>query len=175
MKQLAIAPILALIVVLVACGNSNNSGNINGNWTASLTNTAFNFTTSLSVNGDQSLRVTNFNFSTSSPCFESGDSETGSFTLSGNVNGNVTGKFQFTVQSGFAQWEHANPYWYGEREYDLGHVDYDRWGWLPGLRQFHDDEDVGGITSRDMLINVSYRTPEKPFAGDLVCARPRAG
>jgi len=100
MKQFAITPILALIVVLVACGNSNNSGNINGNWTATLTNTAFNFTTSLSVNGDQSLRVTNFNFSTSSPCFESGDSETGSFTLSGNVNGNVTGKFQFTVQSG---------------------------------------------------------------------------
>src|SRR5580704_5187122 len=100
MKQVAITPSLALIVVLVACGNSNNSGNINGNWTATLTNTAFNFTTSLSVNGDQSLRVTNFNFSTSSPCFESGDSETGSFTLSGIVNGNVTGKFQFTVQSG---------------------------------------------------------------------------
>ena len=100
MKQLAIATILVLIVTLVACGNSNNSGNINGNWTAALTNTAFNFTTSLSVNGDGSLSVTNFSFSTSSPCFVSGDSETGSFTLSQNFNGNVTGKFQFTVQSG---------------------------------------------------------------------------
>jgi hypothetical protein len=100
MKQLAIATILVLIVTLVACGNSNNSGNINGNWTAALTNTAFNFTTSLSVNGDGSLSVTNFSFSTSSPCFISGDSETGSFMLSGNFNGNVTGKFEFTVQSG---------------------------------------------------------------------------
>ena len=100
MKQLAIATILVLIVTLVACGNSNNSGNINGNWTAALTNTAFNFTTSLSVNGDGSLSVTNFSFSTSSPCFISGDSETGSFMLSGNFNGNVMGKFQFTVQSG---------------------------------------------------------------------------
>jgi hypothetical protein len=54
--KLAIAPILALIVVLAACGNSNNSGNINGNWTATLTNTALHFTTSLSVNGDQSLK-----------------------------------------------------------------------------------------------------------------------
>jgi hypothetical protein len=100
MKQLAIATILVLIVTLVACGNSNNSGNINGNWTAALTNTAFNFSTSLSVNGGGSLSVTNFSFSTSSPCFVSGDSETGSFTLSQNFNGNVTGKFQFTVQSG---------------------------------------------------------------------------
>ena len=100
MKQLAIATILGLLVTLVACGNSNNSGNINGTWTAALTNTAFNFATSLSVNGDESLSVTNFSFSTSSPCFVSGESETGSFILSGNFNGNVTGKFQFTVQSG---------------------------------------------------------------------------
>jgi len=52
------------------------------------------------VNGDGSLSVSNFSFSTNSPCFVSGETESGSFTLSGNFNGTVNGKFGFTVQSG---------------------------------------------------------------------------
>jgi hypothetical protein len=42
----------------------------------------------------------NLNFTTSSNCFASGSTETGSFNLSGNFNGNVTGSFGLTIQSG---------------------------------------------------------------------------
>ena len=52
------------------------------------------------MNGDGSVSVTNFNFTTNSPCFASGETETGSFTLSGNFNGNVNGKFGMNVKSG---------------------------------------------------------------------------
>lgn len=62
--------------------------------------TVFSFGTSLNVNGDSSLTVSNFQFTTNSSCFVSGETETGSFTLSGNFNGSVNGKFGFNVQSG---------------------------------------------------------------------------
>lgn len=44
------------------------------------------------------MSISNFQFTTSSPCFAS-ESESGSFTLSGNFNGNVTGSFGMTIQS----------------------------------------------------------------------------
>jgi hypothetical protein len=51
MQKLAVAILLAVGLVLVGCGTSNNSGNINGNWTATLTDTnkaqALSFTTSI--------------------------------------------------------------------------------------------------------------------------------
>ena len=105
MKQFAAVVLLSVCLLSVGCGN--NSGdplNINGTWNATLSengnNTVFSFGTSLVVNGDGTLTVTNFNFTTNSPCFVSGESESGSFTLSGNFNGNVTGHFNFVVQSG---------------------------------------------------------------------------
>ena len=105
MKQFAVAVLLLVGLTLVGCGsNSSNPSNINGTWTATLLDsnntTVFTFGTSLMVNGDGSLTISNFNFSTNSPCFVSGETETGSFALSGNSNGNVTGKFGFNVQSG---------------------------------------------------------------------------
>ncbi len=105
MKQFAVAVLLAVGLALVGCGsNSSNPANVNGTWNATLlsnnTSTDFNFGTSLTVNGDSSVSVTNFKFTTSSPCFASGETETGSFTLSGNFNGNVNGKFGMNVNSG---------------------------------------------------------------------------
>jgi hypothetical protein len=105
LKCFGIVIMIAVGLVLGACGGgSSNSGNINGNWTATLTNTdnspAFGFTTSLTQSSGTDVTVANFNFTTSSPCFASGDTETGSFTLSGNFNGNVTGGFGMTIQSG---------------------------------------------------------------------------
>ena len=106
MKKLGIAVLLALGLTLIGCGsnNSNNPANINGNWNATLTDTGnttvFSFGTSLVVNNDGTLSVSNFSFSTNSSCFVSGETESGSFVMSGNFNGNVTGKFQFTVMSG---------------------------------------------------------------------------
>jgi hypothetical protein len=60
----------------------------------------FAFTTSLAQNSGTVVSVTNLSFTTATPCFASGGSETGSFMLSGNFNGNVTGAFQLGVHSG---------------------------------------------------------------------------
>jgi len=105
MKQFAAVVLLVAGLAMVGCGSKDGSpANINGMWNASLIDinnaTIFTFGTSLVVNGDGSLSISNFNFTSSSPCFVSGETESGSFTLSGNFNGNVTGKFQFAVLSG---------------------------------------------------------------------------
>ncbi len=103
-KFVAVVCLLATLS-LAGCGaNSVNPATINGSWNATLTDsnnqTVFSFGTSLVVNGDGSLTISNFNFTTSSPCFVSGETESGSFNLSGDFNGNVTGKFQLEVISG---------------------------------------------------------------------------
>ena len=105
MQKLAVGVLVAMGLVLIGCGMSNgNSGNINGNWTATLTDTnnnpALSFTTSIAQSGNGSLSITNLQFSTSSPCFVSGESSTGAFTLGGNFNGNVSGTFGMNVKSG---------------------------------------------------------------------------
>jgi hypothetical protein len=107
MKQFGIAIVVAVGLILVACGggSSSSSNTLTGNWTATLTNNdgtpAFAFTTSLTQsNGTTTVTGTNLNFTTSTPCFTSGGSQTGSFVLSGNFNGNITGAFQLTVTSG---------------------------------------------------------------------------
>ena len=105
MKYFAMAMLLAAAMTLVGCGsNSGNPANINGTWNATLTNTnsqtLFSFGTSLVVNGDGSLSISNFQFTSNEPCFgETAGTETGSFSLSGNFNGNVTGSFGFTINS----------------------------------------------------------------------------
>jgi hypothetical protein len=101
MRQFGIALVMAVGLVLVACGGGSSSNNtVTGNWTATLTGTQdLTFTTSLQSNGS-SVTGTNLTFTTSTPCFTSGGSQTGSFILSGNLNGNVTGTFQLTITSG---------------------------------------------------------------------------
>jgi hypothetical protein len=113
MKKFLLALSLVCLVfvctaALVGCGSGSNhsSGNINGNWTATLTdsnsNPVFVFTTSLTANnGSSTLNVTNFTFTTNdASCSISGGTETGSFTVSGDFNGNVTGQFQLQVTAG---------------------------------------------------------------------------
>ncbi|MGC2194873.1 MAG: hypothetical protein WA628_09360 [Terriglobales bacterium] len=104
-SKLAAAILLVLGLTLVGCGSSNNkAGTINGNWTATLMNTngaqVFAFNTSLTEVGNGSLTITNFGFSTNSPCFVSGETESGSFSLTGDFNGNVSGGFGLNVHSG---------------------------------------------------------------------------
>jgi len=103
MKYFAVALLLVVGITLAGCGSNSNLANINGNWNATLidsTNaTIFAFGTSLVVNGDGSLAISNFKFTSNSPCFATASSESGSFTLSGNFNGNVKGSFGFTAQS----------------------------------------------------------------------------
>ncbi|HEY1678025.1 MAG TPA: hypothetical protein VGG04_09990 [Candidatus Sulfotelmatobacter sp.] len=105
MKQFFLAALLAVGLVLVGCGsNSSNPATLNGTWNATLldlnSTTVFTFGTSLAVNGNGSLTITNFRFNSNSPCFVSGESESGSFALMGNFNGQVNGRFGLSVQSG---------------------------------------------------------------------------
>ena len=109
MKLSAVAVLLVVGITLgslsmVGCGTSVNPANINGVWTATLLDTnqatIFTFGTSLIVNGDGTLSITNFQFSSNSPCFVSGETESGSFSLSGNFNGQITGSLNFIVKSG---------------------------------------------------------------------------
>jgi len=105
MKQFGIAILVAVGLILVACGGggSSSSNSVTGNWTATLTNTdgtpAFAFTTSLTQSNGTAVTGANLTFTTSTGCFSSAASQTGSFVLSGNFNGNITGAFQLTVTS----------------------------------------------------------------------------
>ncbi len=101
MKFFAVVCVLMFGVLLSACGN-NHSNNVNGNWSAMLTNSdgspAFAFTTSFTQASGNNLNVTNFSFTTSGSCFGNQPvTETGSFGLSGNFNGNVSGAFGMTI------------------------------------------------------------------------------
>jgi hypothetical protein len=104
MKKLAVAVLVVLGVMLVGCGSNSSKGNVSGNWTAMLTDSqgsqVFSFTTSLVDRGDGTVNVSKFAFSSNSNCFQSGTTETGTFGLSGNFNGSVTGTFGMTITSG---------------------------------------------------------------------------
>lgn len=99
--------LLGLALALTACGSSNGNNtnsSINGNWTATLLDAngqpVFAFTTALTAMGGGGVSVTNFRFTTTSPCFGSGATETGGFTLGGNFHGVTSGTFTLEVQSG---------------------------------------------------------------------------
>jgi len=144
MKQCGIAMVLALGVMLTGCGGgtANSAATVTGNWTATLTNAdttpAFTFTTSL-MQGSSTL-VTGGSLSfTSTPCFTSGGTETGSFVLSGNLNSSM-GAFQLTIVSGTPP---------GNTLVLTGTVSSNtiagNWilrGGMHGVGDLHDDEDV---------------------------------
>jgi len=105
MKWFGIVLLISLGLILSGCGGGENSrGSINGNWVATLTNsdgsTAFAFSTTFTQSASDGLNVTNFTFTTSSPCFVSGETQTGSFGVGGDFNGNITGVFGLTIRSG---------------------------------------------------------------------------
>ena len=106
MKRSAIAILVTLLSALVACGGSNsNMDNVNGNWSAALTDTSagmqFAFTTNLTQGSGNNLNIVNFKFTTEGSCFTTPTTQTGSFVLAGNFNGKVTGQFQMTVSTQF--------------------------------------------------------------------------
>ena len=104
MKRITVAAVLGVGLILAGCGsNSHTTGNINGNWAATLSSSGaetFAFTTLLTVNSDGSLGSSNFVLSlNNSSCAFPATTETGSFTLSGNFSGAVSGGFQYTIKS----------------------------------------------------------------------------
>lgn len=104
MKQLAMFGALTLALILAGCGSNGGDGNINGNWTATLTDGSgtpqFAFNTSLAQGSGSDLNFVNFTFTTSGSCFANQQTtETGTFGFSGNFNGKVTGTFGMTIQT----------------------------------------------------------------------------
>jgi len=110
MRSLAILGLVVVELMVVGCGNSNNSTTsttqaANGIWESALVGKdagvgVFNFTTAFTVNSDNSLNVSFFSFLTTGPCFPlTGASTTGSFDVT-STSTTPTANFQFTVQSG---------------------------------------------------------------------------
>jgi hypothetical protein len=104
MKQIGIVATLVFALVTGGCGMGHDGGNINGNWTATLMNTTgtptFAFSTSFTQSNGSNLNVVNFTFTTPGNCFESQQTtETGSFSLTGNFNGQVSGSFAMTIKT----------------------------------------------------------------------------
>ena len=107
MRHFRLVGLLALAALLAACGTANGSNannSLNGNWTATLLDTngkpVFDFTTVLTSSGSAGLVISNFRFTTTSPCFGANPTESGGFSLGGNFNGNVSGSFAMTIESG---------------------------------------------------------------------------
>lgn len=104
MKKLAVAILISASMMLAGCGsNSQATGNINGNWAATLTSsgtTTIAFTTLLTVNAGGSLGSSNFIFTVNdTSCGFPSATESGSFMLTGNFSGQVSGTFQYTIMS----------------------------------------------------------------------------
>jgi hypothetical protein len=105
MKKLIEMVFLSMGLILSGCGSgSHATGNIDGTWSATLSNSTlandFVFMTNLKVNAGGSLGTTSFNITVNStPCNFTTTTESGSFTISGNFNGQVSGKFHYVVTS----------------------------------------------------------------------------
>ncbi len=105
MNKTAAIVLLGMCLIFSACGsNSHATGNINGMWSATLSNSTlantFAFMTKLTVNADGSLGTTSFSFTMdNTPCTFPTSTQSGSFTVSGNFNGQVSGKFHYIILS----------------------------------------------------------------------------
>jgi hypothetical protein len=102
--RIAAVVLLAARLALSGCGsNSNVAGNINGTWNATLNSSGtetFAFVTNLTVNSDGSLVTSSINFTVNNTAITFPTvTETGSFTLSGNFNGQVSETFHYVVSS----------------------------------------------------------------------------
>jgi len=104
MKKIIALAFLSVTLILSGCGSgSHATGNINGLWSATLSNSTVNdfiFMTKLTVNADGSLGTTSFNITLNgTPCTFPTTTESGSFTITGNFNGQVSGKFHYVIMS----------------------------------------------------------------------------
>ena len=106
MSKLVTVVLLGITLIFSGCGSnsSTTNANINGTWSAALSNSSsvntFAFMTHLTVNADGTLGTTSFTLTLdNSPCSFSSSTESGSFTLMGNFNGQVSGKFHYVVMS----------------------------------------------------------------------------
>lgn len=105
MKQFWTILVFGVALILAACGTNSHDSSINGNWTAALMSSpasnspTFNFSLSLTEMSGGNLNITNLKFTSDSPCFASGTTASGGFTLSGTFSGVTSGGFQMNIQS----------------------------------------------------------------------------
>lgn len=96
---------LGLSLVLLGCGNGNNShpANLSGNWTANLQLTsgtkAFSFSTTLTEVGGSILNGSNLTFNPATTCFNSQTTESGAVQFSSGGYGYYTGGGGTTAMS----------------------------------------------------------------------------
>lgn len=104
MKSITAVLLLVASVALSGCGsNSTATGNINGTWNATLNSSGtetFAFVTNLTVNSGGALGTNSFIITVNNtPCVFPVVTESGSFTISGNFSGQVSGAFHYVVAS----------------------------------------------------------------------------
>ena len=105
MKQVWTLVVLGVALMLAGCGTNSSNTSLNGNWAAALISSKsnstpnFNFTLTMAETNGSNLSITNLNFTTSSPCFVSGTTATGGFSMSGTLNGVTSGGFHMNIQS----------------------------------------------------------------------------
>jgi len=106
MNKSAAVLLLGITLVFSGCGSNSTTtnANINGTWSATLANSTlanmFTFSTHLTGNADGSLGTTNFTLTmNNTPCTFSSSTETGTFTLTGTFNGQVSVKFHYVIMS----------------------------------------------------------------------------
>lgn len=104
MRKMTAIALLTISLILSGCGSSTHAtGNINGLWSASLSSSGaptFTFMTNLTVNADGSLGSSSFNLTLNNTlCSFPTTTETGTFTLTGNFNGQVSGSFHYVIMS----------------------------------------------------------------------------
>ncbi len=108
MRKVAVAPLLALSILLAGCGSTSSTTVSSGGsaWQAALlessgASTPYNFITLFSIADDGSLSVSSLTFITNNPCFVSGASAGGQAMLTvDTTTDQVTGTMNYAVQSG---------------------------------------------------------------------------
>lgn len=112
MKKFAILALVAMEIMVCACGTSTNSTtpiittSASGNWQASLVggrgqSGALNFNTTFSVGqGGGTLSFSALTFLTTNSCFVSSQTVSGNAVLTTDTSNNVTGTLNITVNSG---------------------------------------------------------------------------
>jgi hypothetical protein len=106
MNKAAAVVLLGITLIFSGCGSnsSTTNANINGTWSAALSNSSsvnmLTFSTHLTGNADGTLGTTSFSLTlNSTPCTFTSSTESGTFMLTGNFNGQVSGKFHYVVMS----------------------------------------------------------------------------
>jgi len=106
MSKTAIIGALIFALTLTGCGGLNGmgNGNIDGYWTATLTDSdglpVIAFQTQFTQGNGSILNVVNFSFTNAGTCFASQETtETGSFSFQGDFHGHVSGAFDMTIQT----------------------------------------------------------------------------